>query len=85
MKTTFYIATQIKKSNGVLQWFNTKHYDTEEQARPVYESRMAKPNATEVILWKQIHYDAVELIPRFAKMYPDGMNDYRAIAVHSRI
>lgn len=85
MRTTYYIATQVKKSNGTLQWYNTKHFETEEQARPVYEEKMAKPNAVEVILWRMDHYNQDELIPRVASRCPDGFNSFSMVAVHCRI
>lgn len=52
MTTTYYIAYETKKSNGVKVWYETKHYDNADQANDFFQKKVKDGRTTEAHLWK---------------------------------
>lgn len=62
MKTTFYISWEVRKTNGAKCWYVSKMFDTKEDAKELFDSKIQRRNVTEAHLWKADDYtDASEL------------------------
>lgn len=85
MTTTFYTTWQIKKRNGVKVWYDSPEFQTEAEARAIYEAKMQDARVVEARLCKHDFYRPDELRPRAAKNHPCGLNDFTRLSSYSRI
>lgn len=61
MKSEYYIAYQIKKSNRVNAWYASKMVETEEEARKMYAKKLTDTRVREIRLYRRDTYKPEEL------------------------
>ena len=83
MTSTYYINYQIIRKNGTTAWLNSPEFETEADARVLYEVKMNKTNVCVVHLFRRDHYQPEEM--RRPDYHPNGFDDYRLVATYSRI
>lgn len=85
MTTSYYISWMTRARNNSKRWYTSDFFETEAEARALYEKKMAQCNIREAYLWKRDHYEADELAPTYAVRHPEGYNAYDQLRAYSRI
>lgn len=64
MKTVYHVSWEVRKTNGVKTSYASKMFDTEAEARALFEQKAAKSSTTYAHLWRnEDYYKETELPP----------------------
>lgn len=83
MTTNYYISWMTKARNNSKRWYTSNLFETEAEARALYEKKMTQCNVREAYLWKKDHYEPEELVPEARRPY--GSDSFSQLATYHRI
>lgn len=85
MTTSYYISWMTRARNNSKRWYTSNLFESEAEARALYEKKMAQTNVREAYVWKKDHYEPEELVPSVRERQPWGSDSFSQLATYHRI
>jgi len=83
MTTFYYTTSNIQRKDNTIARLASKHFDTEAEARAIYERKMAKPNVLSANLYRVDVYTPEEMV--HPEKHPNGSTYAKLLSTYSRI